>query len=288
MNSDGLYKEYLNFETSLSVIGRKNREEVKKIVDQITVLDFNSDALQNTCDLSSTEALILFENLRYYTSESFIKDSLESLANKQSLEIRSPLGDGLSKTNHSVTTGSRNSLRFSGGEVFYLFQDNFFFEGLFFPERKLFVSATLLNPQKKLQEFIYQLILHSNAYINYFSMKPYFGGVRVSHPSPYHYLYFQLPVLDIYSSILSKMLTVVWVEPNGNYIDLKVVFGDVVGNVYEMGSLDKDKKNIETQNSVFLVALGMRQQWVDRDISKQIDNRIVTWSKSAISVNEKV
>lgn len=272
------YNQYLDFEfnnvsTSKTII---NFHTLKEEIEFINFRQLHPDKF-----FLSSEFQCLQEVFPYYDSPDFTQDILTSINNYGFLKIKSPIKPGKYLTGqHSVSLSGITALRFFFIEPFYILQENFTFEGIFFPKRKIFLYTNgCLSPKNKIEKLLKQLATYSFEYGKYFQTVPKFGGIRIEHQSPYHYLYFNIPALEVYNTDIKKINPKIWCDADKNYIDLKKCYKDEIDNVI-YNSFLVNKPPIDIEKNIFLLTLGLKTHWVSDKIRNGIDFRIRIWASN--------
>lgn len=146
-------------------------------------------------DASEIEALIDFGG--YAQTLEIVFNLVDSSLSDGCATIRSPISGGVVSSDTSVFCGGVNFLRFKvKGEVVYLIQHDLAAEAIFFPVRGVAVGfGNFQSPHGKLKRLLTELFKYSRKYFDYFLGDRSWGGVYAGSRSPYHYFYFDIPVL---------------------------------------------------------------------------------------------
>lgn len=239
-------------------------------------------------DVSSEFLERLVDFFSIYDSKLFSELVSGSIEQYGEIRIECPVSGKLATCRHSICMRHRNALRFESVEPFYIIQDNYTFEGIFFPSRKIFVHVKgCLSPEGKISSLADKILESEKSYRKYFSSNPDFGGVRISHSSPYHYYYFKMPALYDYVRGASKPVMLVS-SCDGDYLDLKKVFKDRVSR-YEIIDFHDGWQGsnipVECHLNRFYFILGYRKTWVEKSVKDSLDHAV---RESAVNNKEIV
>lgn len=149
------------------------------------------------------------------------------------------------QSRHSVRVGLGNFLRFVSidGAPFYIYQEDYTAEFLYFPDEQLIIHFKEKNAAPRVfTNYLKKLIRFSSNYFEYFKRETHFDGVIVEHPSPYHYYYLKVGALKQISDqllIISDKKVKIITGSKGCFLPLEKLFPKVVSEQVTRPELQK-------------------------------------------------
>jgi len=230
------------------------------------------------CFFELNEVNLILRFFKKYDSELFLSESISSILKYGFIDIDAPLSTNVRAfCRHSVALGMRNALFFKSTEDFFVIQDNYSFEGVYFPNRNIFLySKGCMDPRSKIESLLRKFKVKEIFYHDYFDSDTKFGGVRVGHNSPYHYYYFKIPALYRTIKIADDLGCPISVltDPDGDFLSIKDVFGSSISSEFSYNFSDDIKEGgvpKEYDANCFYFIVGFRKNWVNLEVKSKID-----------------
>tara|TARA_R110001583_G_scaffold195389_1_gene372647 strand:+ start:5426 stop:8266 length:2841 start_codon:yes stop_codon:yes gene_type:complete len=218
----------------------------------------------------------LIELCEFLSSHQFTQDSLISAIKTGSVSINLSGGKAFS-CRHSIRRGPFNYLRFTGGEVFFIFQDNFSAEAIYFPERKKIIRLKQCrNFERKVKSFIEELIEDLLRYSLYFANpKSCFDGIFLAHKSPFHYYVFKFaPLLGVAKKFDSELFSV-YSSMHKNFLSWQDILPNTISKEVILDS-PNDLKDLALNNGFFYFQPGDRILKQSKDSVEAADDYLHT------------
>lgn len=213
----------------------------------------------------------LIELCNLLSSFKFIQDSLASAVKTGSISIELKHGETF-LCRHSIKHGSFNYLRFTGKEVFFVFQDNFSAEAVYLPQRGQIIRFKQgRHFERKIKKFLAEIVGDLLKYSCYFANeKSSFAGIFLAHKSPYHYYAFKVaPVLGFAKTLNSECFSV-YSEVGKNFLSWQDILPNNISKEVVLDSYS-DLKDHALENGLFYFQPGIHISKQYNDLVKAAD-----------------